>query len=118
MKINYFTFGTNDMKAAVGFYDALFEESEFTKVHAEGRMTVWASAEAMFGLAEPFDGEPATNGNGTMLGLNLGSAEAVSSLYAKALALGGKDEGEPGIRSGRMSAYVRDLDNNKICLFE
>jgi hypothetical protein len=72
----------------------------------------------MFGVAEPYNGVPATNGNGTMLGINLGSASEVERLHRKVLELGGTDEGEPGIRMGRFAAYVRDLDNNKICLFE
>ena len=118
MKMNYFVFGTNDMQKAVGFYDALFEGSEVNKIHSEGRMSVWANEEFMFGVAEPFDGKEATNGNGTMLGLNVGSAEEVSRLYAKALELGGTSEGGPDTRSGRFSAYIRDLDKNKICLFE
>lgn len=117
MKMNYFTFGTNDMKKAVGFYDSLFQDCSVNKIYSEGRMTLWANEEFMFGIAEPFDGENATNGNGTMLGLNVGSSEEVDRLYKKALNLGGSSEGEPGIRSGRHSAYIRDLDRNKICLF-
>lgn len=118
MKMNYFVFGTNDMQAAVVFYDALFEGSAFNKVHAEGRMTVWAADDFMFAVAEPVDGNVASNGNGTMLGLNLGSSQEVTRLYKRALDLGSLSEGEPGQRSGRYSAYFRDMDNNKICLFE
>ncbi len=118
MKMNYFVFGTNDMKRAVRFYDALFEASEVNRVSPEGRMSVWANESFMFAIAEPYDGEAATNGNGTMLGLNLDSADEVTRLYQKALALGGQSEGSPEIRSGRFSAYVRDLDSNKICFFE
>lgn len=118
MKMNYFVFGTNDKKSAVAFYDAFFEDCGLAKIHDEGRMTLWANEEMMFAVAEPFDGNSATNGNGTMLGFNLGSAQEVDRLYHKALELGGTCEGKPGIRSGRYSAYVRDLDKNKICLFE
>lgn len=117
MKINYFVLGTNDMKSAVSFYDALFEGSGINKVHGEGRMTVWAYDEFIFALAEPFDGEAATNGNGTMLGFNVDSAEEVDRLHEKGLSLGGSDEGEPRERSSRYSAYVRDLDNNKLCFY-
>jgi len=81
-------------------------------------MTLWANEDFMFAIAEPFNGEDATSGNGTMLGFNLDSSTEVDRLYKKVLALGGTDDGEPGIRSGRYSAYVRDLDKNKICLFE
>jgi predicted lactoylglutathione lyase len=72
----------------------------------------------MFALAEPFDGKTATAGNGTMVGFSLGSSSEVERMYNKALAMGGINEGMPEIRSGRFSAYVRDLDKNKICLFE
>lgn len=118
MKMNYFVFGTNNLSAAVQFYDAFFDGGEMNKIHAEGRMTVWAGEDFMFAVAEPFDGEAATNGNGTMVGFNLGESAEVERLYKKAIELGGISEGEPGIRSGRFSAYVRDLDGNKICLFE
>lgn len=118
MKMNYFVFGTNDMQKSVQFYDALFEGDEINKVHAEGRMTLWAGQDFMFAVAEPFNGEEATFGNGTMIGFNLGSTSEVERLYKKALDIGATDDGKPGIRSGRFSAYVRDLDKNKICLFE
>ncbi len=117
MKMNYFVFGTNDMPRAIAFYDAWFAGTGVNKIHSAGRMTLWASEQWMFAVAEPFDGQPATHGNGTMLGLNLDSAQEVDRLYQKALALGGSSEGEPGIRSGRHSAYFRDLDRNKICLY-
>jgi uncharacterized glyoxalase superfamily protein PhnB len=118
MKMNYFVLGTNNMQLAVKFYDELFEGGEMKKLHAEGRMTLWGGNDFMFALAEPFDGKEATVGNGTMVGFNIGSSSEVVRLYNKALIIGGIDEGKPGIRSGRFSAYVRDLDKNKICLFE
>ncbi|WP_245623424.1 VOC family protein [Catenovulum maritimum] len=108
----------NKMQAAVEFYDALFNDTSINKIHAEGRMTLWAGEDFMFALAEPFDGNKATVGNGTMLGFNLNSSTEVEAIYKKGLTLGGTDEGEPKIRSGRFSAYIRDLDGNKICLFE
>ena len=118
MKMNYFVFGTNDKQKAVSFYDDFFEDCGLTKIHDEGRMTLWVNEEFMFAVAEPFDGEVASNGNGTMLGLNVDSSEEVDRLYEKALALGGICEGKPTIRSGMYSAYVRDLDKNKICLYK
>ncbi|MCV6623297.1 MAG: VOC family protein [Cellvibrionaceae bacterium] len=118
MKMNYFVFGTNDKQKSVAFYDAFFKDCGLVKAHDEGRMTLWANEEMMFAVAEPFDERPATHGNGTMLGLNLGSAAEVDRLHGLALELGGSSDGEPGVRSGRYSAYIRDLDQNKICLFE
>jgi hypothetical protein len=53
-----------------------------------------------------------------MVGINLDSSAEVERLYRRILELGGTDEGGPGVRSGRFAAYARDLDNNKICLYE
>lgn len=118
MKMNYFVFGTNNKQKAVAFYDTFFEGCGLNKIHTEGRMTLWAKEDFMFAVAEPFDGEEASNGNGTMLGFNVDSAQEVDRLYQLGLELGGVSEGEPCVRSGRYSAYIRDLDKNKICLYE
>ena len=118
MKMNYFVFGTNNMQRGVNFYDQLFSDQGINKVHDEGRMTLWVGDGFMFALAEPFDGNEATVGNGTMLGINLKSAAEVDEIHAKAIGLGGVSEGEPEVRSGRYSAYFRDLDGNKLCIYE
>ena len=118
LKMNYFVVGTNNMQAAIVFYDSLFEGLGFNQVYSEGRMTLWQGEEFFFAVAEPFNGEAATTGNGSMVGFNVGSSEEVSRLYKKALELGGTDEGEPGLRSDRFSAYARDRDQNKLCFFE
>ena len=53
-----------------------------------------------------------------MVALTATSQEQVQALYAKALALGGSDEGVPGPRGGGFyGAYFRDLDGNKIAVF-
>ncbi|MBQ4835521.1 MULTISPECIES: VOC family protein [Pseudoalteromonas] len=116
MKMNYFVVGTNNMSAAVNFYNALFEQTPFKQTMANHRMTFWQGDEpdSAFAVATPFNGEVATNGNGTMLGFNVDSATEVTRLYNKALALGGTCEGEPRQRGPKFSAYVRDLDNNKL----
>jgi len=117
MMMNYFVFGTNNKKAAEAFYDALFADRGLNKIHGQGRMTLWGNENFMFALAEPFNEEPATNGNGTMLGFHVDSINDVDTLHQRALDLGGVCEGEPKIRSNMHSAYVRDLDSNKICFY-
>ena len=115
MKMNYFVVGTNNMDAAIQFYDGLFDQAGFQKLIPADRMTYWLGQDFAFAVAVPFNEEAATNGNGTMVGFSVGSVEEVQRLYHKALELGGYCEGEPGQRGPRYSAYVRDLDNNKIC---
>ena len=116
MKITYVTLGTNDRASAEKFYDRWLENTPFEKIYNEGRMTMWVNDGFMFALAEPFDGKAATIGNGSMVGFQVDSDAEVTRLYELALALGGTCEGKPGVRSGHESAYVRDLDGNKICI--
>jgi len=85
VKMNYFVFGTNDMPKAVGFYDEIFKGSGVNKVQDEGRMTLWMGDGFMFALAEPFDENDATVGNGTMVGINLDSSADVDLIHNKGL---------------------------------
>lgn len=72
----------------------------------------------MLAICTPYDEQPATVGNGVMVALNAGSKEAVAKLHAKALELGGADEGAPGDRgNGFYAGYFRDLDGNKLNFF-
>lgn len=116
MKMNYFVVGTNDIDAATQFYDQLFARAGMNRVTPTDRMTYWLGPDFAFAAAIPFDENPATNGNGTMVGFSVGSPDEVERLHALAIELGGTNEGEPKQRGPRFSAYVRDLDGNKLCL--
>jgi len=65
-------------------------------------------------LCRPFDGEPATVGNGTMVALAAKSWRQVDAFHAAALSQGGTSEGAPGLRPHYQpdfyAAYVRDPD--------
>ena len=77
-----------------------------------------APGKPMFAVLKPFDGEPATAGNGTMVALSAADPAQVQALHAKALALGGQDKGAPGERGkGFYGAYFRDLDGHKLAVF-
>ncbi|RZM31344.1 MAG: VOC family protein, partial [Sphingomonas sp.] len=71
---------------------------------------------------KPYDGAAATAGNGTMVALAADSREQVDQVYAKAIELGGADEGAAGTRGpeemGFYGAYFRDPDGNKLCVFK
>ena len=95
MKLDYCVLGTNNMEAAIKFYDSLFELTELNNVLTTERMSFWQGEDFTFAIATPFNEEPATNGNGTMIGLNVGSIEEVKRLHRKVLELGGTCEGEP-----------------------
>jgi catechol 2,3-dioxygenase-like lactoylglutathione lyase family enzyme len=114
----YATLGTKDLARAASFYDAVLAELGAQRFMEEPDYYIaWGNSQdgAGLGITYPFDKHAATVGNGTMVALNATSREQVDRVYAKALALGGTDEGAPGQRSsGFYAAYFRDLDGNKL----
>ena len=115
--IGYVTLGTNDLDRAARFYDALLAEIGAARFMQSERFVAWAVApdKPALGLFIPFDGKPATVGNGTMVALVVDSREKVAALHKKALELGATDEGAPGQRmEGFYAGYFRDPDGNKL----
>jgi predicted lactoylglutathione lyase len=118
--IGYVTLGTNDLKRAAKFYDELLALLGAKRAMELETFIAWAAAPntPMVSVIKPFDKKPATVGNGVMVALAASSKEQVNALHAKALALGGKDEGAPGPRGdGFYAGYFRDLDGNKLNAF-
>jgi catechol 2,3-dioxygenase-like lactoylglutathione lyase family enzyme len=122
--IGYITLGTNDLERARTFYDALLAEMGVKRLMDFGdRGYGWAASldKPMLCIFKPYDGRPATVGNGVMAGISADSRETVDRVYKKALELGGTDEGKPGPRAeggdGFYAAYFRDLDGNKLDVF-
>lgn len=118
----YATLGSNRLEEAKSFYDALMPVLGFAPMmeHGSGGR-IYSGKNTMFAVVGPFDGKPATVGNGTMVGFLTESREQVDRFHAKVLELGGSDEGAPGPRGPEEAktymAYGRDLDGNKICAF-
>jgi catechol 2,3-dioxygenase-like lactoylglutathione lyase family enzyme len=123
--IGYVTLGTNDIERARAYYDALLAELGAKRLmqFPENDFTLYGTGFNRPGLAvtRPYNGEAATPGNGNMAALFVDTRAKVDAFYARALELGGTDEGAPGLRSpeGPMAfygAYFRDPDGNKLCV--
>lgn len=116
--IAYTTLGTHDLARAAAFYDAVLAELGAKRFMEEPDYYIaWGNSEhgAGLGITWPFNKEPASAGNGTMVALGATSREQVDRVYARAIELGGTDEGAPGQRyPGFYAAYFRDLDGNKL----
>ncbi len=122
--IGYVTVGTNDLERARKFFDGVFGEIGAKRAWDNERMTGWSVGPRTPTLmvTKPYDQKEATGGNGTMIALAVGSPDDVKKMHAKALSLGGKDEGAPGFRpadanGGFYGGYFRDLDGNKFVAF-
>ncbi len=120
--IGYITLGTNNLEKAAAFYDTLLAEMGAGRFMEEQQFVAWIVAPDQPGLSvtQPFDGRPATVGNGVMVALQAKSTAQVDKVHATALRLGGQDEGPPGLREGIpgfYAGYFRDLDGNKLNVF-
>jgi len=118
--VGYVSLGTNDFARAAKFYDALFAEIGGKRIFDMESFIAWSMAPGMpaLSIVKPFDGKPATVGNGVMVALAAVSKAQVDSIYTKAIALGATDEGKPGPRGdGFYAGYFRDLDGNKLNAF-
>ncbi len=119
--IGYITIGTNNFECAASFYDVLLAELGAQRVRDTERYIAWGTSpeKTALSIIKPFDGEPATVGNGVMIALSVDDQQKVYDVYAKALELGAIDEGAPGPRgdNGFFGGYFRDLDGNKLAVF-
>jgi catechol 2,3-dioxygenase-like lactoylglutathione lyase family enzyme len=124
--IAYVTIGTNDIDKAVAFYDPTLEALGFKRTFKDGGWAGYgdpANPDAPgVMVCNPFDGMPATSGNGITVGLKAATADQVDAFHAAALANGGTSEGDPGPRPqygnpNYYLAYVRDPSGNKLSAF-
>lgn len=118
--IGYITLGTRDIQTAAAWYDALFGSIGVGRLFEGERFIAWGKdmKQPGFGICLPHDGNEASVGNGVMIAIAMGKPEQVDAFHARALELGGSDEGAPGPRGDQFYAgYFRDLDGNKLNAF-
>ena len=127
--ISYVTVGADDLRQAERFYSSFLPGLGYTMTDdgPEGlSYSVPGSSDPRdeppdFYVKPPFDGGPASAGNGSMVAFRASTRRQVRELHAAALAAGGKDEGAPGFRAAYSAdfyvGYLRDPRGNKIALF-
>lgn len=118
--LGYVTLGTNDIERAAAFYDKLCGALGVSRMMGDENFIAWGTPDggAGIGITKPFNGEPASVGNGVMAAFQVDSPEKVDEIYKLAMELGAKDEGPAGARSDWFYAgYFRDPDGNKLNVF-
>ena len=116
------TVGTNDLDTASEFYDRLLSIFGIGRILVQpGRAVYYGHRTLEFGVIKPFDGRPATVGNGGMVAFEARSRAQVDEVHSAALALGGQEEGAPGPRGpgggDPYCAYFRDPEGNKFLVY-
>jgi catechol 2,3-dioxygenase-like lactoylglutathione lyase family enzyme len=121
--LSHTTLGVSDMRAARRFYDPLLAALGLTLKFADENWAGWKQREIerpLFIITRPFDGAPASTGNGQMIALLAATRSLVDACHRLALGHGGTDEGRPGLRpeyhANYYGAYFRDPDGNKLCV--
>jgi catechol 2,3-dioxygenase-like lactoylglutathione lyase family enzyme len=127
--LSYVYFGTNRLDRAIDFYNATLTalgmercitgDPEWDRIAAGwGIYEDGGVRELGFWVGKPFDQQPASAGNGSMVAFSARSWKAVDDFHAAALANSGACEGAPGLRlhyaPDFYAAYVRDPDGNKV----
>ena len=120
---SYVSLGTSDIARAIAFYDAALAPLGHERIAGydpDGFSAAWGLDDPgpHLWVTGPFDGKPASAGNGTMVSFLAATRAAVDAFHAAALAHGGSDEGAPGLRpqygDDFYAGYVRDPDGNKL----
>ena len=126
--ISYVTVGSDDIPRAKMFYSAFLpalgyalEEGPEGLSYALAERPGQPAVSPEFYVKPPFDGRPASVGNGAMIAFQAPGQHEVRKLHSAALAAGGQDEGQPGFRDAYgprfYVGYLRDPQGNKIALF-
>ncbi|WP_393981476.1 VOC family protein [Xanthobacter agilis] len=127
MLFSHIIIGARDLDRLAGFYDALLAPLGLERAapepdggpdgvcwHPPGR--AWPQLWVQY----PYNGLPATWGNGMQVSLAAPSPEAVDAAWRAALQHRGTNEGAPGLRPhygpDYYGAYVRDPEGNKLCI--
>ncbi len=120
---SYISLGTNDLARAIRFFDAVLAPLGHVRIadhDTDATSAAWGKDDPgpHLWVTRPFDGNPAGVGNGMMVSFLAESRAVVDAFHAAALAMGGRDEGAPGLRPqyGKdfYAGYVRDPDGNKL----
>ncbi|MEO0918516.1 MAG: VOC family protein [Pseudomonadota bacterium] len=120
MSLNYVMLGSNDVKKARSFYDAVLPAigGKLTAEYMPHAFCYELRGGGRVWVATPFNEESAASGNGNMVGFSCESKEEVDAAHQIGLSKGGANEGDPGPRPmygpDFYGAYMRDLDGNKM----
>ena len=118
--IGYLMVGTNDLAGSLAFYDAVFAPLGYRQTDDSGRYVGYGlpdkPEESLFYVTGPYDRQPATAGNGTMIAFPTPTLDTLHEVYQIALKSKRHDEGAltKADDSPTHYAYVRDPAGNKL----
>ncbi|MCB1664122.1 MAG: VOC family protein [Porticoccaceae bacterium] len=116
--------GTNDLQKSIEFYDRVMPSLGYSRQSTGETFAGYGNPEDIhtgkncLWIGKPYNGEPATPGNGVNVALLARTRGQVNEFYKSAIAAGAADEGAPGIREEAhpnfYATYLRDPSGNKL----
>lgn len=118
--------GARDLGAMITFYAAVLAELDLVRLPDDDdggpAGAGWCAPGQpwpQFYVQLPFNGLPASEGNGVQVSFAARSQAQVRKAWQAAIAAGATDEGAPGLRphysEDYFGAYCRDPEGNKLC---
>ncbi|MBC7003448.1 VOC family protein [Photobacterium sp. BZF1] len=117
--ISHISLGTNQLDAALNFYDQVLATIGATRQeNVPGIAVAYGKRFPEFWVQLPYNQKPAEAANGVHFAFIAPSEDAVHAFYDTAIKLGATCDGKPGPRPEYGAPYygcfVRDLDGHKI----
>ena len=113
--LDHVTLGVSDIERSIGFYDQALHPLQIKRLYAEGQTAAGYGAErkAFFWISLRQASQ-----TGSHVAFVAEDRETVNRFYQAALAAGGRDNGQPGLRphyhENYYGAFVLDPDGHKI----
>ena len=113
--LDHVTLGVSDIERSIGFYDQALRPLGIKRLYAEGQTAAGYGAErkAFFWI-----GLKQASQTGSHVAFVAEDRETVNRFYQAALAAGGRDNGQPGLRphyhENYYGAFVLDPDGHNI----
>lgn len=117
--LSHVSLGTNDLSAAIAFYDRALAPLAISRLETIGQeAAAYGRQYPEFWICLPYNGQPASAGNGAHIGFSAESRESVQEFHKASLKAGAIDNGRPGPRSEYGEHYygcfVIDPEGNRI----
>ena len=116
--ISHISLGSNDFERAVAFYNKVLPTLGCKCIMEHPGAVAFGKLYPEFWVQIPYDGQPASVGNGSHIGFMAPNRESVHAFYEAAIAAGATEDGPPGPRPEYGEPYygcfVRDPDGHKI----
>jgi catechol 2,3-dioxygenase-like lactoylglutathione lyase family enzyme len=116
--IDHVSLGVTDLDRAARFYEAVLGAVGFAKLEVRPATVGFGKRYPEFWLNHRPSMAAVPTDTGVHVCVRARTAAAVDEFHRTALAVGGSDDGAPGVRphrtGGYYAAFVRDLDGNRI----